>query len=210
MIIYGKLEATFTGRKTPNSIQNSKKHKINHGDSFQIAELNNIIESEVREISIAENLNIERLNAKYRLIGNASINRSTLNVKTTDNSTEFHDLDWNKIELFNSRIINIHKVSRGYYIKALKNASLLDGLVAMVANIFIYPTSLFFGSLIPLTDEIFVGHIESEFIGNSIPLDSSINELSESDLETNVNNADVENTETDLEKTDNIEPNVIS
>jgi hypothetical protein len=169
MIIYGKLEATFTARSTGISKQNTKKHKRTNGESFQIAELNNIKDSEVREITTEEDVIFSRSYATYKLIGNATINRTTIRVNTILNSIELHDFDWNNMALFNTRIINVHKVSRGYYLKSLKNASLFDGFAALILNVFIlYPASLFSSKVTPLSDELYVGHLESEFKGSSI------------------------------------------
>lgn len=169
MIIYGKLEATFTARSTGISKQNTKKHKRTNGESFQIAELNNIKDSEVREITADEDKNISKSIATYKLIVNTTINRSTIRINTILNSIEFHDFDWNNMELFNTRIVNVHKVSRGYYLKSLKNASLFDGFVALILNVcFLYPASLFSSKVIPLSDELFVGLLESEFKGSTI------------------------------------------
>ena len=169
MIIYGKLEATFTARSTGISKQNTKKHKRTNGESFQIAELNNIKDSEVREITTQEDMIFSRSNATYKLIGNATINRTTIRVNTLQNTLEMHDFDWNNMELFKSKIINVYKVSRGYYIKSLKNASFFDGFVALILNVcFLYPASLFSSKVIPLSDELFVGLLESEFKGSTI------------------------------------------
>jgi hypothetical protein len=169
MIIYGKLEATFTARSTGISKQNTKKHKRTNGESFQIAELNNIKDSEVREITTEEDMIFSRSNATYKLIGNANINRTTIRVNTLQNTLEMHDFDWNNMELFKSKIINVYKVSRGYYIKSLKNASFFDGAVALILNVFIlYPASLFSSKVTTLSDELYVGHLESEFKGSSI------------------------------------------
>ncbi len=169
MVIYGKLEATYTARITGVSKQKTKKHRHTYSESFQIAELNNIVDSEVREISTEQDTIISRSNATYKLIGSATINRSTIRVNTIQNTTELHDFDWNNMELFNTKIVNVHKVSRGYYMKSLKNASFIDGFAALILNVCIlYPLSLFSNKVLPLSDELFVGHLESEFKGSSI------------------------------------------
>jgi hypothetical protein len=73
------------------------------------------------------------------------------------------------------KLSDTHKVNRGYFIKYLKGARFIDASVAIAINIFILPFSLLFPSYIgPLTDSVYLGRIEADFVGQDDSIELSV------------------------------------
>lgn len=83
-----------------------------------------------------------------------------------------------RIEDFNFFNIKIHKtqrISKGYYIEFFKGFKLFDSIFSLLYNCLVFVPGLLYNKRnLHLTDEVYLGLIEAEFIGNAIPMEIAV------------------------------------
>lgn len=187
----------LTGRLKGNFIAiEDKSHfaKANTVFQFRITELRNI---KIINAKLVDDTTYNRLIESGIIITNEKnkvhVIESTIDLPFQEGVQTVKGI--NPLRLSNIKLESTKKISKGYFFKIFKGIRLIDSLFALAWNIFIFIPSLLdpkrkkIGNV---TDEIYFGKIEADFVGQS----PSATDLQNTDLNF-LNNETIAHNESD-------------
>jgi hypothetical protein len=175
----------ITGRFRGNFIAIADKTispKSNYTFQYKIIKLTNIVIINAREIDDNTfNEIFERSITITNLDNQIAKIEKSINAPFQDSNRLLIGI--NPLRISNLKLENTQKVAKGYFFERLKGIKILDTLLAISWNIFIFIPSLFYHKFKPVNDEIYFGKIEGDFVGKEPKTNTSVNPVLPSNLE---------------------------